>query len=286
MPKRNQLEMLVPDNTGAPYVQAGTAGTWGSWVQATPALPSDFALCAAHVAEEFFIINALGWTPGHYHYQVGKGAAGAETPVAQSSAVLAFNLWDTATVVLLSGRTLWFEPQLIPAATRLAIRAWGTSASALRLRTRLVGYKASDYEETSPLHRPARRYMRGLEAPAQGTLCWPTTGTTTVPSGSSWTFGPWQQFIASAPNDVLVTGVVCVNNFASPEGMAEIGVGPAPNEVPGGYVALNTWTLGPTSESHLPRPMFIKRGERVTVRTKSSGAARNFEIVLMGEEVK
>lgn len=291
MPKRNFIETVLPVLAGPVYPNAGVGGAWGAWVQVIPAagagsIAFPFVLHGAYLTEQFTLFT-ISTNVAEYHFQVGIGAAGFEVPIAQGAAnlvgILSFVFAANATII--ATKTMWFEPVVVPAGTRIAVRAWGSAAIAIQFGTFLVGYDASNYELPAELmSRPHERYIKGISSPVQGANCYPNPASTPIVPAAAPAWGVWTVWIAAAANDILMTGVASVESAIGSYAQVQIGIGPAAAEVAGAQVGLAGRTFGPVGASYLPRPLFVKQGERVALRAMSPTAI--LDMVLMGHEVK
>ncbi len=292
MPKRNLVEVILPADAGPVFPNSGVGAAYGVWVQVVAASAAPYVLCAAHIAEQFQVPPGVP-SLTTYQLEVGIGAAGFEVPVAASASyIVGLPGFAAGIAIIAASKTLFFEPIVIPAGTRIAVRAWGNGAIAVLFGVYLVCYDASDYELPGELmSRPHERYMKGLTSAAQGAVCFPTAGVTAVTTaggGFGGGYGAWVAMTAAAPNDVLVTGLVCGDSLVG-AGFAQtqIGIGAAGLEVVGGKVGMAARTLGPVSTSLMPRPIFAKRNERIAVRTEGGGGAPvAFDMILLGHEMR
>jgi len=290
--KRDIIEQIIPHNASPAARNAGVAGAWSAYVQiiAAASLTYPFILCGAYVFEAFSLAPGDGTQVGLVNIQVATGALGSEVLIAEGHG----GLTQTAPTLDAStsgwtGRTCFFEPILIPASTRLSYRTSVTSAKTLVTALYLVGYDARYFAQ--PLKEVDElRYIRGLCSPIQGATVWPSPGTTNVTTGAvAWTYGAAVQFIASAATPLLITGLHGSAALISGIFMqAHIGIGAAGSEqwmskvglpVPTGYP-------GPFCDCYLPRPLYVKQGEAVSVQVGGAGLNKAVGIALKGFALK
>jgi hypothetical protein len=274
--KRDILETIIPSGAAATTKAAGVSGAWSTYSQIITAAnlatlcPGGFILCGAYVQEYFACKASDGGQVAQWNLQVATGASTFEVPIAEGSNTLVASPSDaTGDVALLGGRTLFFEPVLIPASTRLAYRATTTSARAVLFGLYLFGYDARYFAQ--PLRAVDElRYIRGLSSLAVGTLTYPSPGVTNVTTaGSNWggNYGAAVQFIASAASPLLVVGM-SGGSSAGHSMQAQIGIGAAGSEQWMSMVGLPDYiaAVGSVFDSYLARPLYAKTGEAVSVR--------------------
>lgn len=287
--KRDIVEVIIPVNTNPPAWTSGVSGAWTSWVQviSNTAVTFPFILCGAHLTEGLST-TTTGSVLGHYTLQIGTGAAASEVVIAETSGIVLVSSTpqvDTTTYII-SGTTKWFEPVIIPGSTRIAARSSATSATGVSIALYLVGYNATTFGLPLRYIRDWQRYIKGLMAPTQGTVSYPSPGATSVTCNTFATgYGAWVEFIASASKPTLIVGLSGGATSTSGRNQAQIGIGAASSEVVHSKVGLAgraVWP-GPLASSYLPRPLFVKPGERVAVN--GTGAASTIDVSLMGFEL-
>jgi hypothetical protein len=282
--KRDIIEEIVPNLASATPLITGAAGAWGAWEEITAGLAFPFILCGLYVME-YFNLAAAGTAGALINIQIGTGAGGAEVVRSESHGNIVLALGKIGTYGL-TGRTHFVEPVVIPAGTRIAVRGSCTSAIAAGASVYLFGYDARYFGLPLSYLGNAARYIRGLESKIQGAQTWPSPGGTAVASGAApvWTWGAWVQFIAAAANPIIITGIAAYElTAANPSMQAQIGIG-----APGAEIAMskagiaNRLGFFPFGDSYLPRPLFVKTGESVSVRVAASAALTTFQVGLKG----
>ena len=293
--KRDIIETLIPNMAAPTARQAGVSGAWSAYTAAITAAalatlcPGGFILCGMYLFDYFQVANAaVGTQFALLSVQVATGAIGAEVPIAEGHGALAIAPGATATdaVAIATGSTVFFEPQFIPASTRLAVRATNSSTQAVYLGIYLFGYDARYFG--SPLKEVKElRYIRGLLAPTVGTVSYPSGAQTNVTSGAMWVYGAPVQFIAAAATDLLIVGAASVTSTGK-AAQAQIGVGAAGSEQWMSKLGLPVWSvaLGPVADSYLPRPLYVKQGEAVSVQVAANGVNIVIPIALKGFALK
>jgi len=298
--KRDIIETIIPV-AGYPAIGrvSGVSGAWDAYGEIITAAdlatlcPGGFILCGAYVLEAFNLVAADVDVAhiGQLNLQVCTGAAASEVLVAESNSVLvAYATVTTATglsVMTETGRTHFFEPKLIPASTRLSYRTSCSDSKLIRTGLYLFGYDARYFAQ--PLKAIEElRYIRGLCSPTQGAKVWPSPGATTVTSSTpAGTYGAAVVFEAHADSPLLITGLVGSNDVLSIHGHAQIGIGANPNEqwmsMVGIPCIVNYFSVG---DCYLPRPLYVKTGEVVSVRIATSVATKHLHIGLKGYALK
>ncbi len=291
--KRDIIEQIIPHNAASVSRPPGVAGAWSAYSQiiAAASLTYPFILCGAYVWENFGLVPGDGTQTALLNIQVAIGAAGSEVPIAEGHGGMSLTAptLDASTIGW-TGRTCFFEPILIPASTRIAYRTSVTSAKTMGVSIYLFGYDARYFAQPSK-ELDILRYVRGLYSPTQGATTWPSPGIINVTTGgAAWTYGAAVQFIASAASDLLIVGlhgsatVVSATRYIQ----AHIGIGAAGSEqwmskvglpVPTGYP-------GPFCDCYLPRPLYVKQGEAVSVRIGGQETNKATGIALKGFALK
>lgn len=289
LPKRDTLEIIVPQNaTSIGLTYHTVAWTWPAWTQVHAGLAFPFVLCGMYVN---YMQAAAATAFPITQVQIGTGAALSEVAIATSGSSCLFVNSTGTTVYAMYSETAFFGPLLIPASTRIAARQTGSVANVPRCRLYLFGYDARYWPPVLE-HQTPERYMRGLSI--KTSECYPSGNVTSITAGNpAWTFGAWTEFIAAATNPTLITGIamVAANIVSNNPCQMQIGLGANPNEVahsqvgfPSEATVITTATAG--GISYLPRPLYVKAGERVCVRAESSVLSKVYEIFLLGHELK
>jgi hypothetical protein len=277
--KRDIIEQIIPSDATSVSRTSGVSGAWSAYGQIISAanLTDPFILCGAYVYEAFAFVGDATVHTGLMNIQVAIGEAGSEVVVAESHGVLAADPADaTAAVKVRTGRTHFFEPILIPANTRIAYRASSTDTVSFSTSLYLFGYDARYFAQPLKVVDELR-YIRGLCSPTRGATVWPSPGVTNVAGHNTvaWTYGTPVQFIASAATPLLITGLSAVAAIVSNRAQAKIGIGAPGSEqwVSKVGLALQSLIAGPTMDCYLPRPLYVKTGEAVSVMIASSNVS-------------
>jgi len=274
--KRDIMEVILPLSAAAAAISqtSGVGGAWSTSSQIIPAtgtgsIPWPFILCGAYVLEVLYL-TASGAAAAQLNLQIRTGAVGSEVLVAESAGVLIAYSSATSNVYAQTGRTHDFEPKLIPANTRLSMISTSTHATIpVYIGVYLFGYDARSFAQ--PLkYIDELRYIRGLCAPTQGAQMWPSGGATTVTAhATAGTYGTPVIFEAHADSPLLITGLLGMATNVHSHGRAQIGIGANPDEQWMSLVGLPGQInfVGPLCDCRLRRPLFVKTGEAVSVRT-------------------
>jgi len=295
--KRDIIEAIIPVDATSVNKTSGVSGAWGTYgilitaANMTTLFPGGFILCGAYVTEIFALTGAETMQSGVLNLQVSKGDAGSETPVAESHGCLYVNppQADEESAMGLTGRTHFFEPVLIPTGTRLAYRATSSVAKAFDLSVYIFGYDARYFGQ--PLKAMDElRYIRGLCSPTKGATVWPVGALTAVTTHATtaWLYGTAVNFEPHADSPLLITGLVGAAIVASNRVQAKIGIGAAGSEQWMSKVGLPCYlsTPGPLADCYLPRPLYVKIGEAVSVQIAGSIANTVTNIALKGFALK
>lgn len=285
--KRDIPEEIIPNDASAKTLNSGTSGSWSAWGQIAASTSMPFVLCGVYTME-IFQLTTQGTQSGVLSLQIGTGGAGAEQVVGEGHGGLLLAPGGTSQAVTgLKGQTMFFEPILIPSGTRLSVRATNTTTVAVLLGIYLFGYDASKFGLPLSYVRE-ERYVKGLCAPAQGAVCYPSGSLTPVTSGAGvFVYGSWTQFIASASRPTLITGLVGATTTLHRSFQAKIGIGAAGSEVAMSKLGLpgRLGIPGPLCDAYLPRPLFVKAGERVAVQIAAAASSQTLNTGLKGFEV-
>ncbi len=290
LPKRDISEVIIPPGAVSIGQNPGVSGAWSAYSQiiAAASLTYPFVLCGAYVILAFVLTNQ-GTLAGQLNLQIATGAASSEVPIAEGHGGLLLAPGGTGqTVSAMTGFTVFFQPQLIPASTRIAMRSSTTSSVTTPISVYLFGYDARSFAPALN-HREALRYIQGLKPQTQGSYTWPSPGATAVTGGNpAWAYGAAVQYIASAASPLFITGLFGSALLAAIRAQVKIGIGAAGSEQWMSMVGLpNTAsTAGPFCDCWLPRPLLVKAGEAVSIAAATSTASQAINIALKGFALK
>lgn len=299
LPKRNILEKVYPRDAVAISQNSGVSGSYSTWVQVVAATTGEFTLCGSVLVYHFNEATANFTDDVFLHQQIGIGAAASEIPIGQivTASSIAYTDQNPSSADISFCFYYPIQPVVIPSGTRLAIRHASSSTHLIITGTYLIGYDTTDGYPL-PKYFDTERYIRGIDlnigtrltSLSTRSFAYPDASSTTVTAGgSTWTVGSWVEFIASASNDILITGLT--NNTTGSttrHAVAEIGIGASGFEEAVAAVALPgiAGRLGPSPGlKRLVRPLYVRKGERVVVRLKGSSASMAINIVLTGDEL-
>lgn len=293
--KRDIIEDIIPSGAISLTQVSGVGGAWSTpykiiitAASMTALYPAGFILCGAYVFEAFTLLGGDGTQAGFLNLEVAAGPLNSEVPIAESHGILMLAPGATDQISGMTGRTHFFEPILVPTATRLAFRVSTPAAKALTTSVYLFGYDARYFAQ--PIKAVEElRYIRGLCSPTKGATVFPSLGGTAVTTGAAWVYGAAVAFdldiagggtVAITP--LLITGLAGYATAISNRIQAQIGIG-----APGAEqwmskvgLALAVGYPGPLIVCHLPRPLYVKTGEAVSVRIMGSLAATATNIAL------
>lgn len=285
-PKRDVVEVCYPNNDNGTGTTPGLSWAWSAWNQITASLASDLILTAIAV---YKLISATGSpVTGLIQIQIGTGAAGAETTVAEFTTGIGYTSSNTVeTKSMFIGEVLFCNPIRIDAGTRVAVRSSTSSAAAgIGCNVKLYGYPVSSFGQ---IHRPESVPSLTVTEKAGGSVVQPNAAVTTVATGTPlWTYGAWVQVIASAACELVVTGVATGGTTVSGGFDLEIGTGAAGSEISRSLVPVvgRTFLPGPGwGFWRVARPLYIKPGEAVSVRARGRPVTTNYDICLQTEEI-
>lgn len=281
LPKRGNIEKVYPFDTSAHSKSTGATGAFGAYTQIVASTTADFVCTGVYTNVVFSEAAASVSGAVPYQMQIATGVAASEVPFGSLGGAAGVQYGHNASNAQLGMAQLHrIPPTLIPAGSRLSCRAM-----ALAIHLLLVGIYVVGYEPTRgfALPRPwgidddnLEYYQRAMK----------TAGSELAPSGSftaisshatvAWSYGTTVEYIASAATDILVTAVL--TNIVTPVSVStheviEIGIGASGSEVWSALVALPCFvnTPGPGGgELELPRPLYVKQGERVACRMKGT----------------
>jgi hypothetical protein len=273
LPRRDtlNLELVVPDNSSDIGVTPGVSWAWGSWTQMTAGLSFPFLL--THVAMQLgFSGSGIISAYEPLQMQVGQGASGSETVINEIGTAMYCALSGTSPTAK-AGPSFNFPvaPTIIPANTRLALRATEKSATQyLSPYCYLYGYNANNY--SLPLYfkslKEIEQLLKGLRTKVA--RVYPSAGLSSAltPGSTIWTWGSWTQIIASTSLSMLMTGIVVTPQAVPRSGQVEIGVGASGSEQAMSNVAVPGYFGGGSGTYYLLRPFLVYKGERVSARCK------------------
>ena len=271
---------------------AGGNQAWSSWaqLQAAGVLDRDFVLCGAYHAMGV-VTAASGNSFRRLYVEIGYGASGAEVAVASFQNFGWINKSAAAETVLIGfGGTVFVEPAVIPARSRVAVRGWG-NASGVQNSVLLFGYyrdewealmESPDYEEYA---RGAAMYRAAISpSPAAAA----DLGATVTSGSSAWSYGDWVTLIAAGQvvRPVYVraihAGIGAAPTAGNTQFQIQLGVGAAGEEVPLDVVGQKT-TVGVAGQSPggaqvLWRPLYVPPNTRVAVRAASLAPAQPYDV--------
>jgi len=290
LPRRDtlNLEMVVPDNAVAVIVNPGASWAWSSWVQVTAGISSPLLL--THLIAQIMLNVVAAVSPTVFeplHIQIGKGAAGSEEVIGELGFCCGMYVSATATVILGNAINLPLTPTIVPANTRLAVRATEQSATVYyQLVCYLYGYDATKF--SLPLYfrqmREIEQLLKGLKTKLPRIV--PLASLSAyITSGATWTWGSWVKIISSADKDILIVGVVHTPISSLTQYQIQIGIGAAGSEQAMSTVGCPGASLSGVGTYYLPRPLLVKKDERVSVRNKASGASRQSTVNLLYYEL-
>jgi len=289
LPKRDIIETIFPSLSAPASRNSGVSGAWSiySTLLTAAANTFPFILCGAYVMESLQLVIDDVVTSAQLNIQVSIGAAGSEVPIAESHGGLLLSpcVIASGSITGLTGRTHFFEPVRIPSNVKIAYRASSSAAKLINTAVYIFGYDARYFAQ--PLKAAEElRYIRGLCSPTKGATVWPSPGATAVstPAGATWVYGAAVQFIASAASPLLITGLFGSATTASNSSQAQIGIGAPGAEQWMSKVGLTVQTgfPGPLIDCYLPRPLYVKTGEAVSVRIAGNVASTATGIALKG----
>lgn len=291
--KRDIIEQIIPEDARSQGGLSGVSDNWSAYFELITAanLTYDFILCGAYSCEDYPTTTAGNFLTVTT-IQIATGAADSEVPIAEGHVLATVLVAGTITgLAICTGRTIFFQPTFIPKSTRIACRASSNSTFAVYTYMYLVGYRASQFGLPLKYLSDQSGYIKGLKGVTKASCVYPSPGTINVTSGSPrWTYGSPVEFIASATNPILITGAIACQNTTQNGAQLKICLGSAGNEVAHSKVGFAGISIvsggGPYGDSYLPRPLFVKPGERVSVILASYNANTAYPIALKGFELK
>lgn len=283
-------EIIQPTLAASAVMVPGGVGAWPAvWTQLVAALPTAYVLCGADVDWRFSGQPILLPTP-QGQVQFGTGVAGFETIVAQG-------LWGTGILVIVQGTPdvlflqksdyMPFKPVLIPAGTRVAVRAMAT-VNVQFVAAYGVGYDPAAYDPLFPYYNGLPElYIKGLIGTRSNV--YPDANFNICTSVVGWGVPiAWTVFINPTIVPTLIRGAcatMAAPSVVGAQGQMEVAVGGAGSEVIVGRMSFPRPGTGAAGGiSYLPRPYLVKPGERVTCRMYASSAF-DWRVMLLVEEM-
>ena len=258
-PQRADPELIWPAGGLELQISAGV-GAWGAWGVFMAAAPADLVMVALHLSK-VTTASMSEWV------QVGVDPAGGVAYVVRQEAGLhAFISGAGASPI--HSTTLRLGARLVPAGSRVGMRAWVTAGD-----VRVQGFLASVAPAPTALwYSPWPNTYIGGSRVVQQRRDPAVPGWLAVPAGAGWT-----QAVAAAPNDMLLTAVELDPAAAiGTRGIVvEVAVGAAGAEVVFSRVGIPSirifgWAFG---HQELGRKALVLAGERVSVRQVTSPGA-------------
>jgi hypothetical protein len=254
-PQRADPEVILP-SSGFEARPTAAVGGWGAWTTVEAATAQDLVLLAAHVSKITTASCSL-WV------QVGVDPSGGSSFTVRGE--FAFHCFISGSGAYpIHSSTFRFEPYLIPAGSRVAMRGWA-SAGDLRFQ----GYLALVRPGASWVDPWPNTYIAGGRATNQRRSP-AVAGWLTVPIGSGWT-----EAVVSAPNDMLLSAVeIDPTSITGLQGdVVEVGMGATGSEVVFSRagipsIRVNGWVFG---YQEFGRKALVLSGERVAVRKVLAG---------------
>lgn len=279
--KRGLVESFLPyDNTIANNPSGATAWAW----------PANYTQIIASVTSDWVLVGAYCMAVATVSLQgimtVGIGAAGSEVEIARGG----YGLTCSGTSMTVCPTFyLPFAPRFIPAGSRLACRHSSSFAGQVIGKMYLVGYIADEYEPYRRLPYDLQRYRRGDYMAVNP--CLPDRANTTLTSGTpAYNWGSYVSFLDPAPYDLLIRSVVALPGYAAIPYIVEVASGPTGGggEVPRARVVVPYYTAITylTNELIVPIPTLVKKGERVSLRTKCNGSSKTIDVMLCYSELQ
>ena len=249
-PQRADPEVILP-SSGFEARPTAAVGGWGAWTTVEAATAQDLVLLAAHVSKVTTASCSL-WV------QVGVDPSGGSSFTVRGE--FAFHCFISGSGAYpIHSSTFRFEPYLIPAGSRVAMRGWVTAGD-----LRFQGYLALVRLAASWVDPWPNTYIAGGRATNQRRSP-AVAGWLTVPAGAGWTAA-----VASAPNDMLLSAVEIdpASGVGLQGDVVEAGVGAAGSEVVFSRAGIPSvrvygWPFG---YQEFGRKALVLSGERVAVR--------------------
>jgi len=281
-------EDIIPVNASGIAVTPALEGSWSAWAEviAAASLTQDYILHGAHQQVGLSPPGGSGtltqWLV-RYSFQLGLGAAGSEAAIQEWQHVLG-NRYAASGI---SGGTSYdnkytdLRGYRIPSGSRVAIRSsyylggGGTSVTP-STRTSLTGY----FQNVPILGYEYPFYTEeqvSIPIPASmSSIMLPSLASTNTTAGTGvGTYGSWVTFLSNASTDHIVRRIFMYNETnINTHILAEIGTCPtggtptARSRIPFPRAA----TFVAFFEYPLPKPLIVRAGEDLAVRTSSNSA--------------
>lgn len=276
---------MYPDLANA--VNAAPGAGSGAWVfsvytQLVASTPADFYPNIAHI-----LLQAIPQTAGTkrfvYEVEFATGAAGSEVTFARfSDAVMAAITNVDVNDNINFGRSFPVGPTLIPSGARIAFRIrceLADTAVKMNVTTYLQGYDGPAPPGSDPTY-PLDEHLGGASSPH---LLATPTGSTLSLGGASFGigYGSWVEVIASAAADLLVWGLEGYLSVgaANASRHVQFGIGAAGSEVPHALLGLPGKLAIGVGQYELRRPLLVRAGERLAVRSTGGVTAWNIQVL-------
>lgn len=286
LPKRGTPEIFYPADAAPDSASLTTA--WGdtAWNQIVATTATPFVLCGAMITrvcsftasfDEDIIIQVA----------IASGAAGAEVQIAAGGLGENVRYDHVVGAVARLGytQTFDFKPVSIPIGTRLSWKPISSASVGTSISIYLYGYNPQDGFSVVSQYVNPEKYMRALGTGESFVI--PSAATLTVTcDATNWVYGAWVEIHSSMPNDALITGLVNGKAGLTKYAFAQIGVGASGSEVPLAGIPLAGFTgqNGPSPGfRRFMRPVYVKKGERLSVRAKGQASSPAFEVFLVGD---
>lgn len=292
--RRSVKEVIIPTNAASTSTTNGSSGAYSAYNQIIASTTNEFLLCGAYVWYAAVQGAATLISGFHQQFIIGKGAAASEVEIAHGgvSFCLSFTSSGAGDQCLFGGADLVrFAPVIVPAGSRLALKSTQLNAvTAGKTSVYLVGYEPN--AGGFPLQNPfplANVYRKGMTT-VQANV-YPAASETNITTGTpAWTYGSAVQFIASAANDMLITALTLNTNTVQNAVSAnvQIGIGAAGSEEWIGQIGSPGLNPFPSfvGRYELLNPIYVKKGEAVSIRGNSSTATKTFGVCLHVDELK
>lgn len=273
---RDQLCLMYPRDASASAltISDATPWTWESYAQIVASTSEDFVPTHAFIT---YRVTMLTSTQQSFtvEYEIAIGAATSEAPFASfifQSEKFIQNPGVGTQAIAAVGVTGRIGPTLIPSGTRIAHR--GRISLADSDANTIVGVYLAGYQggKIPSFYSPYshRAHLMGIhKAQSKNT----PSGSSLAITESSFAsgYGAWAEVIASADSDLLITGISkSLATIAGKSHYFEIGVGAATSEVPIGRMGIPGVIVANSNQQWFPYPLFVKKGERVAIRSKST----------------
>ena len=304
-PKISIGQHLVPNLAAFNGLSAGNQ-TWSSWSQiaaaggaVTTGMERDFVCCGAYYSLGA-ITTASGNTFKAAYMEIGYGKAGDETPLGRLEHRAWINKSAGVEQVLLGlGGTFIFEPFVIPAKQRVAVRAWA-NASGYQMGIVLFGYYRDEWDLLEPYNRREHQQAHARGSLIRRSMLYPDPAAAAdlgtlvaAPAGTTWTYGDWVEIVAKgAISYAALARGVCAGVSSTPlsnntQFQIQIGLGegiPRPLDVVGSKTTVGASGQSPGGPLLLARGLYVPPRERVCLRVASAVASQDFDAALILEE--